>query len=188
MAISKEQLERIINGKAGKLCSAEGTKLINEISSNGRNNQFNDPSPSEYDYDSSYYDQMYTSENNNEDFTINEQNFNNSKVPDFIKESMRNNPIQVNETSVLDGMKIKPKKKPTENKNIIREDSQTKTNNSNIDYSIIKAIVNECLREYFKNNLNESNTLKSIGLKNGTITIIDNNNNAYAAKLQKLKK
>ena len=58
---------------------------------------------------------------------------------------------------------------------------------STIDYNIIKAIVNECLNEYFsKQPLNESATLKTIGLSNGNISIVDNKGNVYKAKLEKI--
>lgn len=54
-----------------------------------------------------------------------------------------------------------------------------------VDYSIIKAIVNECLNEYFKRPLNESaGTLSGIGLKEGKIKLVDNKGNIFSANLE----
>ena len=56
---------------------------------------------------------------------------------------------------------------------------------SGIDYSVIKAIVNECLNEYFKRPLNESvGTLSGIGLKEGKIKLVDNKGNIFSANLE----
>ena len=58
-----------------------------------------------------------------------------------------------------------------------------------IDYALIKTIVNECLEQKLgelaeKGLLNESTTLKGIGLSEGKIKLIDNKGNVFQAKLE----
>lgn len=59
---------------------------------------------------------------------------------------------------------------------------RTREGGGSVDYSIIKAIINECLNE----RLQDSGTLTSIGLKAGKITLVDNKGNVYQAKLEKI--
>ena len=112
-------------------------------------------------------------------------------MPEFIKNSMVNERIdtsalQVNSSvSVLDGMNIVPQKQ--NKRKPVNEQSIPHYSQQSVDYSIIKAIINECLNEYFsKQPLNESASLKTIGLKNGQISIVDNKGNVYKAKLEKV--
>jgi hypothetical protein len=86
----------------------------------------------------------------------------------------------------LDELNVPAYTKPMTNVNVLKEN--TTQVNSNVDYSIIKAIVNECLREYFNNkqSINESTTLQTIGLQNGNISLVDNKGNVYKAKLVKI--
>ena len=51
-----------------------------------------------------------------------------------------------------------------------------------IDYTIIKAIVNECVKNQLEEKLT---TLQAIHLKGGKISLIDNAGNVYSAKLEK---
>lgn len=127
----------------------------------------------------------------NEQLQITPQAVNKSKLPDFIKQSMMQNPIGINENaSVLDNADLSRFEKqmaPTQRVNEVR---QTPTySQSSIDYTIIKAIVNECLetklKEFTQNQLNE-NTIKSISLKSGKITLTDHQGNVYGAKLEKI--
>ena len=58
-----------------------------------------------------------------------------------------------------------------------------------IDYALIKTIVNECLEAKLgemaqRGLLSESATLTGIGLKNGNIKLVDNKGNVYEAKLE----
>jgi hypothetical protein len=92
------------------------------------------------------------------------------------------------QTSVLDSIGIKPLKKPMA-KRQIQENVQTApiSNTGGVDYSIIKAIVNECLKEHFsKQTLNESTSLQTIGISNGTISLVDSKGNVFKAKLEKI--
>jgi hypothetical protein len=71
----------------------------------------------------------------------------------------------------------------------IQENVQTApiSNTGGVDYSIIKAIVNECLKEHFsKQTLNESTSLQTIGISNGTISLVDSKGNVFKAKLEKI--
>lgn len=105
----------------------------------------------------------------------------NSAMPQAIKESMMNHQIDANPLNQLMPLKEQTYATP-----------QYATAPVGFDYSIIKAIVNECLNEYFsKNKLNENATLTGISLKEGKIKLVDNQSNVYSANLEykgKIKK
>lgn len=194
MGATKEQLlAKILSGKARELCSPNGDRKINEAVSNRNSNYNYDPDPNEYnDYEE--FDDMYLNEDNNvsRDISYSQENANFSNLPENVKESLIRNPIDrssLANISVLDGMQI-PKQKKQARKPQINEQSMPtnyQQNTNGIDYSIIKAIVTECINEYFsKRPLNESNSINTIGLKAGAIKIVDNKGNVYAAKLEKL--
>lgn len=194
MAISKEQLASIINGKAKHLCNPEGDRLIETYKRGNNGGGMNNPNPSDYDYDADTFDKMYLStleENENNDMQYSDFSASNSKLPENIKRSMMEHRIdtsKLGQTSVLDSLGLKPSNTPKREKQIVKEQiSQPQYNTQTIDYSIIKAIVNECLREHFeKQSLNESTSLQTIGLSNGTISLVDNKGNVFKAKLEKI--
>jgi hypothetical protein len=188
MAVSKQQLEQIL-GKARDLCNPEGDRLIESYKSQNSN----DPDPSDYD-DYSEFDRMYLNEEEShpqqkrkpqaKDIRYNQATAANSRMPENIKQSMLNEVIDANPLGDLNIPQRKPQKRQQ-----IREEQQYQQpmQGGGIDYSIIKAIVNECLNEYFSRQpLNESNTLTTIGLKSGTIKLVDNKGNVYSADLKKL--
>lgn len=188
MAVSKQQLEQIL-GKARDLCNPEGDRLIESYKSQNSN----DPDPSDYD-DYSEFDKMYLNEEESypqqkrkpqaKDIRYNQATAANSRMPENIKQSMLNEVIDANPLGDLNIPQRKPQKRQQ-----IREEQQYQQpmQGGGIDYSIIKAIVNECLNEYFSRQpLNESNTLTTIGLKSGTIKLVDNKGNVYSADLKKL--
>jgi len=117
-----------------------------------------------------------------------------SAVPDNIKKSMLEHKIDVGQpqVSVLDAIgmprqKVVPKQRLGEQTVPQAMPTAVPAVNS-VDYSIIKAIVNECLNEYFSRRpLNESTTIDTIGFRGGNLTVIDNKGNVYGAKLQKIK-
>lgn len=193
MAISKEQLSSIINGRAKQLCNPAGDKLI-EGYRRSNNGNINNPNPSDYDNDADAFDRMYLSsleETENNGMQYSDYSASNSKLPENIKRSMMEHRIdtsKLGQTSVLDSLGIKPLNTPKREKQIVKEQiSQPQYNTQTIDYSIIKAIVNECLREHFeKQSLNESTSLQTIGLSNGTISLVDNKGNVFKAKLEKI--
>lgn len=120
----------------------------------------------------------------------------NSNLPDFIKESFKKEKIEIKDessiNSVLDKMQktITPDRKKV---SVINEESSPVTAphpalaSNGVDYSIIRAIVKDCLESYMpKVNLNESSSLDSIAInKNGQISFIDTKGNIFTAKLQK---
>ena len=208
MAIDRSKLGAIIAGRVRALCSPEGDRKINEYKSGG-NNINNTPieySRSKEDNDDffglSEFGMSYGEDNSNfsttngqiNDIDYDEQSVAMSKLPDAIKESLLHQKIDmtgVGGVSVIDSLGIKTPKKPIrENKSQPQVQSQPQqyiSTPSNIDYSIIKAIVNECLNEYFsKNMLNESTSLKTIALQNGNISLVDNKGNIFKAKLEKI--
>jgi hypothetical protein len=196
MAISKEQLAAIISGRAKHLCNPEGDRMVESRMRHSSANLDN-PDPSMYDSDADAFDAMFTSSiyeerSNSGDIKYNEISASNSKLPEHIKQSMLTERIDVsslNGGSVLDTLGVKPEQKRRQNKQQVKENIQPQytPSQASVDYSIIKAIVNECLNEYFsKQQLNESSTLKTIGLNNGTISLVDNKGNVFKAKLEKI--
>lgn len=195
MGISKEQLAAIIGGKARELCSPQGDAMINEARRLNMDAGYVDEDPANYDGDANYFDSLYTSEveapskrrkTSDRDIQYTEAGVANSRLDEKIKQSMVNNPIDrsgmYGNDSVLDDMNI-PAPKP---RRMVNENYQRTQNlGSGIDYSIIKAIVNECLNEYFsKKQLNENTTLSTIGLKKGSIKLVDNKGNVFTANLK----
>lgn len=194
MGISKEQLAAIIGGKARDLCSPQGDAMINEARRLNRDAGYVDEDPANYDGDADYYDSMYTSEVEaptrrrkvgDRDIQYTEAGVANSRLDEKIKKSMVNNPIDrsgmYGGDSVLDDMNI-PAPKP---RRMVNENYQRPQNVGGVDYSIIKAIVNECLNEYFsKQPLNEGATLSTIGLKKGSIKLVDSKGNVFTANLK----
>jgi hypothetical protein len=189
MAISQEQLAAIIGGRARQLCSPENDKLIESYKRS--NNNLNDPDPSYYDSDAAEYDNMYLSESvdYNDGLQYSNTSASNSKMPEYIKQSMLEKRIDttaLGQTSVLDTLGVKPVKRTQQRRQPMNEQTRS-AQVSSIDYSLIKTIVNECLNEYFaKQPLNESATLKTIGLSGGNISLVDNKGNIYKAKLEKI--
>ena len=197
MAVSKQQLAQII-GKARDLCNPEGDRLVESYKGDG-NFDRKDPDPSSYD-DYSQFDRMYLNEEEDyqpqkrnvqtKDIRYNQQTAANSKMPDKIKQSMLNEVIDVtalDNQSVLSGMDIPVgNRKPQQNRRPVNE-QQYQAQGGNIDYSIIKAIVNECLNEYFSRQpLNESASISTIGIKPGVIKVVDSKGNVFSGKLEKI--
>ena len=197
MAVSKQQLAQII-GKARDLCNPEGDRLVESYKGDG-NFDRKDPDPSSYD-DYSQFDRMYLNEEEDyqpqkrnvqtKDIRYNQQTAANSKMPDKIKQSMLNEVIDVtalDNQSVLSGMEIPGgNRKPQQSRRPVNE-QQYQAQGGNIDYSIIKAIVNECLNEYFSRQpLNESTSISTIGIKPGIIKVVDSKGNVFSGKLEKI--
>ena len=178
----KQLLEQILSGKGRELCTPEAQNKVDRIV------RKNNPSPSDYNNDADYFDSLYLNES-----SMKETSGNGMAKPDLdaIRASMASNPIGVSEGgSVLDAISVPnvpPRRTPVrEQVNYVT--SQPYMGNG-IDYSIIKAIFNECLNDYFsKHALNESSTLKGIAIDKGVITLIDNSGNIFKAKLTKVQK
>ena len=122
-----------------------------------------------------------------------------SRVPDFIKQSMvneviDNSALSANPLDRLDLTKLEktPPQMPVP-RQVVTEQQQVapvQVATAGVDYSIIRAIIKECIDEKFKelgvtkDMLTES-TLKTIHLKGGNIKLVDNSGNVYSAQLEK---
>lgn len=198
MGIDRNKLASIISGKAKALCSPQGDRLISEITNQnaGRattnTQQYYNGYPN---YDDNFITESYDNIEVN-DITYTNEDVQNSKLPDFIKQSFTEQRIDMTGTgglSILDGLPIdkmpKPTRGPQQRKQMVSEQVLPQSNVAtiNIDYGIIKAIVNECLKEHFERQaITESTNLKTIALKEGTISLVDNKGNVYKAKLEKI--
>lgn len=167
-----EQLSKIIEGRAKYLCSPEGEKLINRKSRGANGAALNDPDPADYTADANKWDRLYLSEEYDE--RVRESGF-----PDSVKRALTESRMAMSEGSVLDDIGVTPSRGRTGHSHIPAP-------SGGIDYSIIKAIVNECLNEHLSEHGGEMSSLKTIGLKAGTITLVDNSGNIYKAKLEKI--
>lgn len=128
----------------------------------------------------------------------------NTSLPTEIFESMTKNYINTDELkkgvpelggSILDNFSL-PKQRPVK-KDIIKEVTQNSVQSSNIDYSLIKTIVEDCVKKYTsalkksiinesKESLNEVGTLQAMKIGD-KFSFIDGNGNLYEAKLTFIK-
>jgi hypothetical protein len=199
--MDKNKLAAIIQGKARAMCTPEYDRKINEATNirKGRptnNTQYYDPDPASFD-DYQEYDNMYLSEStqeiNGNDMMYTNEAVKNSNLPDAFKQSLMEERIHMkSNVSVTDDlfgtMPQQPKQRVRKKVNEQVSPINNVVQPTAIDYSIIKAIVNECLKEHLgQQTLNESTTLKTIALKEGTISLVDNKGNIFKAKLEKIK-
>lgn len=191
MAVSTNDLQNILN-RAKKLCNPSGDAIINEKRDIIKSNN---PSTGDYDADAAKWDSMFSSAAEDEyrearDIQYNEVSAARSSLPEAIKKSMLENRINVGtggQGSILDTIGIKPDK--TQQPNRITEAAEPRqyVSSPSIDYSLIKTIVSECVREALANQTLNESAIKGIALKGGTISILDNSGNVYRAKLEKVK-
>jgi hypothetical protein len=123
-----------------------------------------------------------------------------SKLPTEILESFKKNPsYDTYQGSVLDEIQKVSGGKVFTEQNIVKDEIPTQhAVTQNIDYSMIKMIVEECMRKYTsalkktimtesKNNLNESNgTIQALKIGD-KFSFITNNGDLYEAKLTFIK-
>ena len=200
MPISKEQLGNIIAGRAASLCKPEFDNVKSRGNVSEGRMMSGGPDPSMYDADAAKWDAMYY-DSSDEDYNVpqsrdipySSQGAARSQMPDSIKKSMMENRIDVSalgEQSVVDklGIKGKPLTAPTQRRQQVTEQRQPVTygNVGGVDYSIIKAIVAECIRDYFERQPINEGTLKSVMIKEGNISFINGNGDVYQAKLKKV--
>lgn len=201
MAISKDRLASIISGKAAKLCSSESQRQIREMGTN-MSSRLNEAAMQGDDMAAQYEAMLgYNSDDNDggssKDITFTSADAQMSNLPEHIKKSMLEHNIDrsgLGGTSVLDSMGIKPKKATknvqrtpiTEQQQQMPQQYAVPAMPSNVDYSIIRAVVNECLKEYFgKQPLNEGiSALETVALKGKTISLVDNKGNIYQGNLK----
>lgn len=138
---------------------------------------------------------------------VSESKISKSKLPKAVLESMKKNPINTDmlgvdtgAASVLDSFipkqTIQEERKPHQR---IVEQAQPTTIASNVDYSLIKTIVEDCVKKYtstLKKSLvnenkslitesNSENTMQAMKIGN-KFTFIDAKGNLYEAKLKKV--
>ena len=115
------------------------------------------------------------------------QSANHTRMPSFIKESMESHPI---DTSIFDPNPLNRIKLPEQQiQEQVRTQNNTYVPQGGVDYSVMRAIINECLETKLKEHttLNEqSSPIKTILLKEGMIKIVDNKGNIFEAKLKKV--
>ena len=202
---------------AQKLCSAAGNALINSKKIDAPTSKaaldpetFGMPVNEGTDYDRMFLSDAAYTDNSpraqrpkgasamSADRPITQGTASKSKVPDFIKQSMMNevidntalsaNPLDRIDLSQIEktpAQMPKPRQVVTE-----QQVAQPIAVPSGVDYTIIKAIINECLdaklKEYgISKEMLTENTLKTIHLKGGNIKLVDNSGNVYSAQLEK---
>ena len=128
---------------------------------------------------------------------IPQSNFTNSKLPKEILDELRSNPLEYQESqsSIIDNLidPIAVSNKPLRSNRQVNEISKPSSSGIGIDYTIIKAIIDESVRrnldEYMQKTLNESkNDMKLLRLSKGNkIQVVDSKGNLYEGVLS-LKK
>ncbi len=111
------------------------------------------------------------------------------RLPAAIRESIKKTPLMSDDSWPLDetgNVRQPVQKAPAINEEQIPTQQPIITGGGAIDYGVIKAIVNECLREHSKNMLNESISAFHIGNGN-VIQFMDKKGNIFEGTL-KLKK
>ena len=194
MGLSPQELASVL-GRAKTLCNMDNQ--INEAAAANRdriNNSFGGPEVSAYDGDAAKWDAMF-SDSAAEDYDagtyapsqISGAAFERSGLPDNIKESFKKRSPISPQSSVKDALSAAGQAL-MESRPVVTEARQNVVpQGGGVDYSVIKAIVSECIREYFStNSLLTENSLKSIGLSKGVISLVDNSGNVYKAKLEKI--
>lgn len=110
-----------------------------------------------------------------------------SKIPSAIKEAIVNSAANESASIIPQIQSAPAQSRPTVNEQVRYQapvPAPSYANAGGVDYSIIKAIVNECLRDYGKTAINESAQISTIALKEGKIKLVDNKGNVYSAKLE----
>ena len=189
---------------AQKLCSPDMDKKMNKIAkaNSGVPSMGDDVDPSQYDGDADNWDRMFLSDaaiapgsakpKSNAAPVITQHSASKSRVPDFIKKSMISENIDTSALSgnPLDALDLSQLQQVKESKMVENTVPVQPAAPVSIDYPLIRAIINECIDNKFKElgltkeSLNES-TLKTIHLKGGNIKLVDNSGNVYAAQLEK---
>lgn len=191
----EENIKRFMN-------SQEKAKKLIQMDARGELNKYKDKAREAYELaEQNNYEMTesvpYTQHENN---MKQNASFSKSKLPKEILESFQNNPIDSSgmntTTSILDKLNIVPTKKVIKEEKV--EDVKpiiSENATSNIDYSMIKLIVEDCIKKYTsalkKTILNESKINENVGtlqaMKIGNkFSFIDNSGNIYEATLKKV--
>lgn len=151
----------------------------------------------------------HSSQKNFNDYNISQlpqSTLNTKKLPKEIIESFKTKQIDTSllggghgSTSVLDQIGLTQKQvveQPQQKQHVISESAQQPMMSQNVDYSMIKMIVEECVRKYTtalkkqilseSKSSQESGTLQAMKIGN-KFTFIDSSGNLYEATLKKVK-
>ena len=184
--LSTNELQNIL-GRAKRLCNTQGDKLVTAHSDQSQfsrklDESYDVPSVEEFD-DAEKWDSLYSA-------SVDEQ-YERSALPENIKKSLRENPIEAKrQVSVTEGLDLPTRERVTvasQRRDAVNENVMPRSAGAGVvDYSLIKTIVSECVREALANQQINENTLSQIHIKNSTISVVDGKGNVYRAKLQKI--
>lgn len=188
MPISQERLAKILqHHQQSGLMSSDGDRYMSQIQeSKGSGMGLVDPDPSSYDNDGFGDDLWLSGADTSKPSTSYTDSYGGraetSQMPDAIKKSMMEHRIDTSALggkSVTEQLGLKPiaKKQITE----VQQKQAQQQATGQIDYSIIKAIIKDCLDEELKDL--KSGGLKTIGLSQGKIKLVDNKGNIFTADL-----
>lgn len=189
MEMSNDRLDAII-GRARTLCTPQADKMMNGMKGTMSEGKMMDVPLDKPDYNCGglFDDTMLMEAHGGKQTPMYAPTGpNNTRMPREIVNDMKNNPIVEDvELSYLDELASKYAKNNARPSQV--QPSQTYT--GGIDYSVLRAIINECidakLKEYLgngKQSLNE-NTLTGIKLSDGKIKLVDNSGRVFSAKLE----
>ena len=189
--MSNDRLDAMIS-KARALCTPKADKMLNSMKGTMSEGKMMDVPIDKPDYSGAGWD---------DDELLQESGGyqqmpqyapvgpNNTRMPKQIIEEMMRNPIDVPKEP-LDQLADKyAAQRATQQKPMVMETAIAPIQGQSIDYSVLRAIINECidskLKEYLggKQSLNES-SLKGIKLSEGTIKLVDNSGRMFSAKLE----
>lgn len=184
--LSPNELQNIL-GRAKRLCNTQGDKLVTAHSDQSQftrplDESYEVPSVEDFD-DAEKWDSLYSADA--------EEQYANSRLPENIKKSLRDNPIETRQqVSVTEDFDLPVRERTTvasQRRGTINEGGAPRAAAGGvIDYALIKTIVSECVREALASQPINESSLSQIHLKNGTISLVDNKGNVYRAKLQKI--
>ena len=197
MAVSANALEKIL-GNARALCNPQADKMINEYKVSGlERDYFEQPDPNDFQENYSDYGEVNEEKSilATQAPTISANKLKNSNIPAAIRESFARKQIdtsKLSNISVLDQMSDSAKKKiagsikveKKSNPSQISENMQrTAIAGGGVDYTALKAIMKECIEEYFEKHPINEGTLAGITLEKGKISLVDNKGRLFGAKL-----
>lgn len=203
---AQERARKLISNDA-KQEAAEGRKpkYVPSLMESGA---FGSASSNSYDNDYEENEPQYLSEEQMsklhqqaQQMPIREGNVRNNKVPEAILKSMKSNPINTSvlesnlgmesTTSVLDTLGIKPQMKQQKKMQIV-ENTQTPSSTA-IDYSLIKTIVEDCIRKslnglkktMLQENINNAENNLGLIQIGETFKFVTKNGDIFEATLKK---
>ena len=197
MAVSANALEKIL-GNARALCNPQADKMINEYKVTGVDRDyFEQPDPDNFVENYSDYGEVNEEKTilATQAPTISANKLKNSSLPAAIRESFARKQIdtsRLSNVSVLDQMSESAKQKIAGSIRVEKKNKPAQVNESvqhtanmggGVDYTALKAIIKECIEEYFEKHPINEGTLAGITLEKGKISLVDNKGRLFGAKL-----